>query len=629
MADALLTEVKIDGIDIKAAGHLIKWKVPETFGNHITNCEIMVSASILDTIPDLENGMTITIKRGLLSATDKFIFDGEIDEFLPQAPFIKILGKNRLVDLLRGEITKSYDKDIDPEAGVGSEIFKDMVNTFTDLDADSSSVVSTGTTNVITKFICNLVDPFQRILVLADIYDYLVAWNADTQRVRFEPLGFVDKTSEPLEVGVNVSKKLKWQIDKTQLVNDLTVQGAVQETQVVQLFDGNGSQTVFVLPSVPIVVRVEVDSGAGFVEVVLGVPDSTGAFDYSVDKETKEIRFEAGSAPPGGTDNVRATFTTPKPVPVRVKNSVSIGKFKTHRTTRHFPDVQTVADARRRGEQFVNKWGTPFTRVPVPVLSSKTFVRPGELRRVIDSQNKRDEDLVVTQVVYMWPDTDDLCHLGDREYKTQEWETKTSERIKRLEEELIKNPELLVNVEAFEYIVRHRQRFFELNHLDITGTSALFWDHPEFGDWDAPGQDWGEDDDSDVIVVGQVRLVWALGQYEEEFFDDLYEDPSTTATWDTAAGEVVFGPSTFALSKQVYANDEVYTGAEVNFTFVGNPTILISSDGGFTFTTLSLNSGLTSTVSITSTQAKSLVWKANGTSGDRITRAVIRPLTAA
>ena len=627
MADALKTEVKINGVDVFAAGHLIKWLVPETFGNAITNCTIMLSASVLNSIPDLENGMSITIKRGTASATDKFIFDGEIDEVLAQAPFIKVLGKSKLIELVRNELTKSYDKDIDPEAGVGSEIFIDMVSTFTPLTADSTSVVSTGTINVITKFICNHVDVFQRALVIADIYNSQIKWDADNQKVILEPKGFIDKTTEPLEVGSNVSKKLKWQLDKTQMVNDLTVEGAVQETEVEQLFTGNGSQTVFTLSAIPVVVRVEVDSGAGFVEQVLGVPGSTATFDYSVDKESKEIRFVVGSTPPAGADNTKVIYTTSKPTPVRVKNSFSISKYKTHRMTKHFSDVQTVDDARSRGEQFVAKFGLPFTRVPVPVLSSQTFVRPGELRRVIDSQNIKDENLVVTQVVYRWPDTEDICHCGDREYKTQEWENKTSERIKRLEEELVKNPDLLVTVEAFENTLRNRQRYFEMNHLDYTGTDALVWDHPLYGDWDAPGQDWGKDDNSDVIDGGQLRLVWALGQYEEEFYDDIFKDASTTATWNTSTGEITFGASTFALSKQVYANDEIYTGAEVTFEFEGNPILLISSDGGSTFTTLTLASGLMTIVSITSTQAKSFVWKATGDPGDKVTRILIRPLT--
>lgn len=624
MAARLETEVKINGIDVKAAGHLIKWLVPETFGNAITNCTIMLSASILNTIPDLENGMTITIKRGPTTGTEEFIFDGEIDEVLPQVPFIKVLGKNRLVDLLRNEITKSYDIDLDPEAGVGSEIFIDMVNTFTPLAADNSSVVPTGTTNTITKFICNKTDVFQRALVIADIYGLQMLWDAVNQKVKLEPNGFVDKTTEVLEVGSNVTKKLKWQVDKTQLINDLTVEGAVQETEVEDKFSGNGVQTTFTLASVPIVVSTTVDGD----DVTLGVPDSTAAFDYSVDKETKEIRFEPGSIPPAGVDNVVAKYTTAKPVPVRVKNGFSIGKFKTHRTTKHFNDVQTVEDARLRGEQFVAKFGLPFNRVPVPVLSLKTFVRPGELRRVIDTQNKKDEELVVTQVVYRWPDTEDICHCGDREYKTHEWENKTSERIKRLEEELVKNPDLLVSVEALEYILRNRQRFFTLDHLDFTATDALVWDHPQFGDWDAPGQDWGEDDNSDIIDVGQVRLVWALGIYEEEFFDEDFKDASTTANWDTAAGEIVFGASTFALSKEVYTNDEVYTGAEVTFEFSGSPTLLVSSDGGDTFTTLTLSSGLMTIVDITSTQGKSFVWKSTGTTGDKVTNILIRPLTA-
>ena len=271
MPDQLQTEVKINGIDI--AANLLTWRVEKKFGQAITECMITTSAGVLSTVSGLSNGMTITIKRGA-TGTEQFVFEGIIDEINEKFPNVVVMGKDRLLELLRNEITKSYDKDIDVEAGVGSEIFKDMVNTFTPLTADSTSVQSTGAVEVLTKFICNHVDVFQRALVLADIFDFQFYYDPDDSLVHFEPKGFIDKTGDPLEVGVNVSKTLKFQFDNTQCVNDITVEGATQETEVPETFDGTGAQDVFVLAFVPIVVKVFVDG----VEQTLGVPDSTSTF---------------------------------------------------------------------------------------------------------------------------------------------------------------------------------------------------------------------------------------------------------------------------------------------------------------------------------------------------------------
>ncbi len=615
------TEVKINGVDISA--FVSKWKVMKTFGQSIPECEIVFPESVKNTLTIL-NGQTITIKRGSVTATDDFIFEGIVDEVTDETPAVKILGKQKLIELLRNEITKSYDIDIDPEAGVGSEIFKDMVNTFTlgALTADNTSVVSTGALDVITKFICNHVDIFPRAKVLAEIYNYQIYYLEDDSLVHFEPCGFVDKTSEPLEVGVNVHKSLKFQLDNSQCVNDLTVEGAVQETEVTESFDGDASTTVFTLANVPIRVRVDVDSSPE----TLGVPDSTAVFDFSVDKESKQVRFEVASTPGSGTDNVVATYTTARPVPVRVTNSTSITDFGRYRMTKHFPDVQTVDDARNRGRNFVNKFGEPFTRVKVQVINTATLVKVGELRRVIDAQNNKDQVLDVSSVIYQWPETTDVVHCGNRAYKTREWESNTSERIKRLEEELVKNQDLLIQVEQSNPELEVHS-VHKISARDYTGTTFLVWDHPQFGDWD--DFDWITDIDVDIGPLVQQRLVWSGGTYFEDFFDEVLKDATTTATWDTSAHEISFGVTTFALSEIVYENDETYVSVDVTITFTGAPVFKVSTDDGATFTTVAgITSGVVQNVPITSTQGKKVIWRADGTSGDTITEISLRPITA-
>jgi len=616
MAERLKTQVKVDGIDVTTT--VASWSVVSTFGCSISECTIRVTDSVKKLL-NLANGQTITIKRGI-TGTEEFVFEGIVDEVRPEYPQVMILGKDRLIELLRNEVTKSYDIDIDIQAGIGSEIFKDLVNTYTPLVADNTTVVPTPADATLTKFICNHVDVFQRALALADIYDCQIRYSAVTGKVHFEPKGFIDETGTPLQVGANISQPLKFELDNTQCVNDLTVEGAVQDTEVEESFVGDGTTAVFTLAFVPSSVRTKVAGS----DKTLGVPDSTSTYDYSVDKDSKQIRFVTASIPAFGAA-VNVTYITPKPVPIRVKNSASIGLYGTYRMTKHFEDVQTVTDARKKGEQFVAQYGVPFVRCRVPVIGAMTSCAPGEMRRVIDTQNSITEDLVVTQVQKRWPEHEDLVSVGNKEYKTQEHDTKLSERIKRLEEELVKNQDILISVESFDNVLRVRKRFARLLNKDWTGTPVLIWDHAISGNWD--DQDWGEDDDSDEPAPELKRLVWPDSTFEEEFIDTEFKDAgATTATWNVATQTLSFAPGQIAQSTVVYTNDETYVSALVTVTFAGVPAFFISSDSGATWTACAgLTSGKSKTIAITSTTGKNLKWKATGTTGDSITSILITP----
>jgi len=621
MVQRLKSEVKVNGIDITSV--VTSWSVVSTFGNSISECDIRATAGVKKLL-DVANGQSITIKRGIVG-NEEFVFEGIVDEFHQEYPQVKILGKDRLLELLRNEVTKSYDIDIDVQAGVGSEIFKDLVNTYTPLVADNTSVVPTPAGATLKKFICNHVDVFQRALALADIYGYQMRYSPVDGKVHFEPQGFVDKTGDVLTVGVNVSQALKWELDNSQCVNDLTVEGAVQDTEVEQNFVGDGATAVFTIAFVPKSVRVQV---AG-VDKTLGVPDSSSAYNYSVDKDSKQIRFVPASVPTFG-QAINVKYITPKPVPIRVKNSASIGAYGTYRMTKHFEDVQTVTDARKKGEQFVAIYGVPFIRSRVPVIGAMTSCAPGEMRRVVDSQNARTDDVVVNQVQKRYPEHEDLVSVGNKEYKTQEHDTKISERIKRLEEELVKNQDILISVETFggsgtDNLVRVRKRFARMLLYSWTGTLVLLWDNPLYGTWDA--QDWGQMGTGDEPTWVVTRLVWPDGTFEEEFIDDAFKDAgNTTATWNVTTHVLSFAPAQVAQSTVVYTNDETYASAVVTVTFAGTPTFYISSDNGATWTTCAgLISGKAKTVAITSTTGKGLKWKATGTTGDSITSVLIAP----
>ena len=158
----MLTEVVLGGVDVTAK--LRKWKTTKTFGYEIMGCELEFAKSV-DSLKTPAIAQTLTIKRGTTTATDQFIFDGEVISIEETGYSYKIKGNDKLYDAIKKEITYSYDKNVDASAGQISAIFKDLVNTHTDLTADDTSVQATGTldSEKLEKFVCRHEDVFSKM----------------------------------------------------------------------------------------------------------------------------------------------------------------------------------------------------------------------------------------------------------------------------------------------------------------------------------------------------------------------------------------------------------------------------------------------------------------------------------
>jgi len=218
----------------------------------------------------------------------------------------------------------------------------------------TATVVDTGTTLTLQKFVCVGTDILSRLQVLGDIFDYQTFFDADDQTVHFEPKGNVSASNNLFVGGAssNVSNIPKWSSDNTQCVNRLTVKGAVQEVEDTETFDGDGSTVSFTLAKKPISVNVVVDG----IEKKPGVVDSTAVFDYTIDKENRRITFEAASIPPAGSGNIVVKNINAIPVPVLVEDTTSQGKYGIYEAEKFFSDIQSVSDAEQRGNGWLNQY---------------------------------------------------------------------------------------------------------------------------------------------------------------------------------------------------------------------------------------------------------------------------------
>jgi len=531
------TEVIVNSVDVTAS--VKHWKIVESFGKEIQDIKLTFFRTVFTLVPTLRAGMTLTVKRGVTTPTDNFIFDGFTDTVKKGGNLTVVMGKDQLITLVNKTVRKSFNGIAFPgtEAKI-SDIATTLIETFGGLSAD---VVDSGTAITLKKFICRDTSIFSRLKVLAQIVDYQIFFNPVTQKVRFEPKGFTTSSTN-LNTGDNIIGTPIWSRDASQLANKLIVKGAVQEIQREQLFDGDGtaSQT-FTLEFKPIdVIFFEIIASVD-TERTGGVPDSTASFDYTVDKEDGSVTITS-NAPATGTGNVKIVYTYAVPVPVQVLNASSISTFGERFVVKHFADIQSVDDAKERGQGWLNKYGTPFLKVSIK-MSKTEDILIGQIIDVNDTVNSEIESVLVNQITREWPHKHDLLQAGDEEWRTAEWGEYSIERIRRIEEELQQASELLVQFQEFtrnNTVLKRRYMQVQKRVVSV-GTDLFILDHADYGILDT-----NKLDDAGFATTAALapitNLIWAFKLYVELFDDTDFEDTGAgaTANWNTSTQQLEF-----------------------------------------------------------------------------------------
>lgn len=498
-----LTEVKINGVDVSTK--MLNWKAAGVFDDEIASAELTFVRSVSDLVT-VNNGVSITIKRGRTTTTDEFVFEGVIDNVRKEDTTLKIIAydlfKTQLVDTV---VTRTYDKDVDPSAGVGSDIFIDLITDFTDLVADSSSVVDTGTTILLKTFILNNVCLFEKIKELCKIYDYIAYYSPVDGKAHFEPRG--DTTiGTDLIVGDNIKAVPKWQFDASLLLNDITILGAEQIVEDTQLFSGDGSTMVFTLSKIPISVNVTV----GGVIQTPGVVGSTPTYDYTVNKEQKTVNFVA--PPASGTNNISIKYTNAIPVPINVSDNTSIATYGRKEASKHVLNLQSVADAEQYADSYLAKFKDPFAIVPL-VVGDTSSLAVGNRVHVVDSIQNEDRQLIITKIEKSWPSAYDTVYGGEKEFKLADWQHSNMDRLKRLEELSTKNTEIVVQREQFtkEFVLYARP--LKIIQEDRGSDNYLIWNNDTRGIWNTSL--WGSG--SETFPQSVIRMVWHHKTFIEDF----------------------------------------------------------------------------------------------------------------
>lgn len=590
----MLTKVEINNIDVTS--DLLNYEMEKVYGDAINLISLNFIKRVSESLT-LQTGLSVEVWRGWSSATEEKIFDGYIESFEPEGGKVKINAKDKMWDLIRREVTHVYDSTIDASAGKLSDIFIDLVTTYGGLTADSTSVQDSGDVFLLNKFVCNHSDIFERCKALANALNWQMYYKASTDKVYFEPKGY-NANATILNVGSNVIGVPKWTYDNTEMVNDVTVVGAYQEIETTEsgrIGVTSGYTADYVqINFEPISVKIYNDNNNPPTTLkVGGLPDSTGTFDYYVDKNQKKIYPS-----PGNTFSTNSymeiRFSHAVPIPIHMYNQASINSYGKFTKTITYKDLRSVSDAETRASNYLDQYSTPFlyTTLKVKNLSSNS-IDVGQLIRVLDNLSSPavDENLIINRHRIRYPADYDELDVGDKVWRLAEWNAKIEEKLKRIEEEELANQDLITELVSVDNSpLEHVPRYFQVKYQNMAG-DTLLWGNPDWGTFGT--YKWGSVVENAGFILGLGKLgLSKLGsqvtselnhyvrqynnEYEETFIDDDFKDSSTTATW---SGTLDFTNGQIAVSTSIDKNNGTITSATFSADSSGSLVFYMTADG--------------------------------------------------
>lgn len=409
---------------------------------NIDTARIYLSINVTDvlTIDKSLNGKAVTIQRGVAVATEEYKFRGNVIDFKEKNGYYIIVCADKLNLATKKKITKSFDIDIDSEAGVYSEIFKTMINDYTPLTADNTSVENTGTTNVAKKFIGANTSVFERLKKIVETLGMKAYYNHATDLVNLESLGYTNQTTT-LETGVNISNSPSWDSDSSKLFNSVEVRGAVQEvgtTDTGQIGVTTGYTTSdILLAETPLIVKVWSDAANPPTTLRVGGTESTTDVEYTVDESNKKILW-TDNYTPGASDYVLIEYTTLRPRPVEVIDEQSIVDYTNDEPWEIVlikKDMKDRDDALLYANQYLADHKDPIESTFLNVTNVKDL-SIGQRVLVNDTINSKNDYYYVESIDVRGPYRYDKIKVTSNIIDKDNYTWDIQQRIKRIEEEL-------------------------------------------------------------------------------------------------------------------------------------------------------------------------------------------------
>ena len=509
---SMLKKVEINGVDV--SDYISTFRYQRQISNAIGSTKLVLGTAV-ESVLTLDNNQTVQIWRGWNTSTDEKIFSGNIEKWEKQGGRIDITAKDKLWQLVRRNVNYSYDSNTDASAGKLSEIFKDLVTVWGKLTADATSVQDSGTEVTIKRFVCSRSDVFAECNRLAKYLKWQFYYDSSTDKVYFEPEGY---TNNSIVIDYNYMVEVpKWRFDMTELINRVDVIGAEQLVGHTFTFAGNGSQTEFNIVNKDSTL-VKPASIAVTLDTIIqkgGLEDSTTDPEYTVDKEEKTFTFTTA---PSNSASGTATITYAVPTPVRVRNQTSIDKYDLSEKTIILTDIKNVVDAEEVAKAEIKKYSVPFvsTMLKLQNLQTGSF-DVGQTVAVHDSKNNMTRSVTINKYEINYPQNFDKAYVGDKEWRTGDFEASVMEKLHRIEEQLTENQDVLLQLFESAPNINMVPWGRALIQQDVDST-ALIWGHPTYGIW-------GTGKWSASSVTGPQRVKFCSGAlYDMAGYDMVHYD---------------------------------------------------------------------------------------------------------
>ena len=574
-----LTKVIIDSVTVKDSNgapdpnQVINWEY-EKDDEAISEAEILMPKSVNDLV-SLTNGQLVEIWGGWTTSTDKRLFYGFIDNIKPDGAILRVLCKNEMIALVRKNVNHVYNSSIDASAGEVSEIVEDLIETFGEMNG---TVQASGTEDGkrIDQFKCINTDVFERIQTLKKALDWDLFYDDSTRVVFFQPNGFVD-SGITLTVGTTIIEMPDWDIDDSNMINDLRVDGASVPTDITE----NGkigttsgyTTTSITLNNTPESVELLIDSSdPPTTQRTGGSKDASTGHYYYVDKENLNVIPATGTT--FTTDDFAIiNYTWFAEMPIHMKNQGSIDSYQIRQKTLEFNDITSVADAESRATSILSKRSVPFISGKIKVKSEAANIpNRGDIVHIVDTKTPTvngqvlSGDYFVYKVKYIFPSAFEELEIGDKQWRLADWQQNTEERLKRLEEQFVRNQDILVelvdiqNISSDENVKKTSPRYFKTISEDYdVSNNRMIWGNADHGVWNS--DTWGDGTDSFESEVLNF-MMQAENSYTEDFIDDDFEGAGN-ASWSTT-GSVSFTAGQIALSTSIDFNNGTITTATLN-----------------------------------------------------------------
>jgi hypothetical protein len=628
----IYTKVTIDNIDI--SDYLMSWTKSDTDGSDFIKSISIITNRGLENVITLDSDSLIlkevVVTRGDVTSTDYIIFKGVLKDFtLVGNSLISINCLDKLYLTTKNIITYSFDKDIDTEAGVISEILKTLINDYTSLTADATSVQDSGTINILDKWICKAETVYDKCKKLAELLSWILYYNPEDDLVHFEPKGFVNN-STIIQNQVNIIEPPKWKIDESLLYNKIRIDGASQETSTIESgqigVTGDYTTSSISLLQKPLTTRVLCDAvDPPTTEKTFGIQNSSTSYDYYVDGENKKI-YWSSTFTPGGSDYVIIEYTYMKPTPIIYSNIDSIAKYGEKYSAKIKDELKEVDDAELFAKQYINDHKNPIQSTEIKVINIKDM-DVGQSIQIIDTTNNINNFFKISKLEMNYPYKYDKVSVTSDILEEADYGIMVTRRIKQLEIKDRNDFESLIEIKDFYDNIIAEDRYAILTKSVISDGFIL--GHESFGiiGTSPLGVSYSSSDVTQFIEQSEKK-------YVELFIDDTFKT-STTGTWDTTDGqlELVNGneaiSSAFAVDINNSSNN-TYTSArfEITGTALDEITYYIGENNNVSITytevtTTGSTTFRTGTIYLTGTNKYGLNWKVEATDTITITKLII------